>query len=51
MVISQFQLDGVSSLNIVESIMEAGKVKLNHGYAFDDENEIMSAKNLIKEIN
>ena len=39
-VISQFQTDGISSTNFEDSIKEAGRAKLNHGYAYDEEKEI-----------
>jgi hypothetical protein len=42
-VISQFQTDGISSTNFEASIKEAGRAKLNHGYAYDEEKEISAA--------
>lgn len=40
LVISQFEMDGVSSTNRVASTKEAGKAKLNHGYSYDEEQEM-----------
>lgn len=42
-VISQFQTDGISSTNFEASIKEAGRAKLTHGYAYDEEKEISAA--------
>jgi hypothetical protein len=43
-IISQFELDGVSSTNRVASIKEAGRAKLNHGFEFNELAEIEEVK-------
>ena len=43
-IISQFELDGVSSTNRVASIKESGRAKINHGFEFNELAEIEEVK-------